>query len=520
MVEIYDTADLRPDTRLTENARSWIYNGLDCAVTSEIIEALNHEVDDVSENIYRNVSCPLQGPILDMNRAGVLTDAVEVYEMLRELEQDIELCDERLRRIINDGFGIPFDPSKPKQLGEFLYECLPIPEKKKRNSKGGFSRTVDRQALQALHDEYYFVRPLLGLLLDRRDFVKQTQFLKTQVDSDGRMRCNFNIAGTNTGRLNSSYSDMGTGTNLQNVGRRLRRVFVAPKGKKLCNVDLEQADSRNVGATCWNRFVDSHGEEFAGSYLDACESGDLHTQVTRMARPELDWPDSPDDWRGFAEEPLEIFRGKGYRDLSKNLGHGSNYLLSDQGALLKIPGLTLQSVREFRARYFGAFPCIPEWHKAVKHDLEETASVTTIWGRRRYFFGRLNDPRTHRGAVAYEGQSSTADEINHGLIKVWNLGNQWPGFQLLVQVHDSILFEYDEECEDEIIPWAIETLPVSLDLARGRRFTVPVEAKVGWNWGDFNDNPKHGRLNPDGLKKWKGHDTRTRTQEPRLYLTL
>jgi hypothetical protein len=103
----------------------------------------------------------------------------------------------------------------------------------------------------------------------------------------------------------------------------------------------------------------------------------------------------------------------------------------------------------------------------------------------------------------------TGDEINNGILKLWRADR----VQLLVQVHDSILFQYREEEEDEIIPWAMKTLPTTLRLARDREFTVPTDCAVGWNWG------YHGPDNPDGLKKWKGGDDRKR-QETAFQLSL
>ena len=82
-----------------------------------------------------------------------------------------------------------------------------------------------------------------------------------------------------------------------------------------------------------------------------------------------------------------------------------------------------------------------------------------------------------------------------------------------MQVHDSILFQFPEHLEDEIIPWALETLKVPLILKKDREFVVPTEAKTGWNWGNFSDE------NPDGLKKWKGGDDRTQ-QEKQFKLSL
>jgi hypothetical protein len=103
----------------------------------------------------------------------------------------------------------------------------------------------------------------------------------------------------------------------------------------------------------------------------------------------------------------------------------------------------------------------------------------------------------------------TADEINQAILNLWRANR----VQLLVQVHDSILFQYPEELEEEIVPWALETAKVYLELKRGRRFTVPTEAMTGWNWG-YESN-----ANPDGLKKWRGQDNRKR-QETQFQLSL
>lgn len=130
-----------------------------------------------------------------------------------------------------------------------------------------------------------------------------------------------------------------------------------------------------------------------------------------------------------------------------------------------------------------------------------------MFGRRRRFFGRSFEDTTLREAIAYEPQSMTADEIDMGLLKVWRANRVRP----LVQVHDSVLFMFREEEQDEIIPWLLETMRTKLVLEHGREFVVPTEAKVGWNWGDFNEVS-----NPDGLVKWKGKDDRKRQESPKI----
>jgi hypothetical protein len=101
----------------------------------------------------------------------------------------------------------------------------------------------------------------------------------------------------------------------------------------------------------------------------------------------------------------------------------------------------------------------------------------------------------------------TAEQINLGILNIWRANK----VQLLVQVHDSILIQYPEEREDELIPQVMKLIEAPLTLAKGRRFLVPADCKVGWNWGDVHyDRDGNVSKNPDGLMKYKGGDTRKR----------
>ena len=147
--------------------------------------------------------------------------------------------------------------------------------------------------------------------------------------------------------------------------------------------------------------------------------------------------------------------------MSKKGGHGTNYYGTPitMSRHLKVPkGI----IDEFQRRYFGAYPAIgsydpkkhdprhklQNWHNAVFHQLQETGTLTTLFGRRRRFWGRPDDDATLREAIAYAPQSMTADEIDLGLLSLWRSNR----VQLLLQVHDSILFQYPEEQENVIIP--------------------------------------------------------------------
>lgn len=508
MAEIINTADLTPEriARMNADDQLHCYNGLDCCVTEEILQATLPMLDNISATTYA-FSRELQAPVLEMMQRGLLVNQPRKHKVLREMKAKLAQLEEQLNTLIAEGIGVTgINWRSPVQLNNLLYDVMGLPEVKKRNVNGVWGRTSNRDAVEKLAG-YFVAEPICNHIMLLRDLGKSVGFLETGLDSDGRMRTNINIAGTITGRFASSISDFGTGTNLQNVSSTLRSVFVADPGYKLGNLDLEQADARNVGALCWNELVTRPDwtEDSAGKYLDFCESGDLHTNVCRLANPGLGWDAELTD-RQIADQIA--YRHLTYRDLMKKLGHGSNFM-GQPPTMAKHAKLPVSMAKEFQDAYFRTFPCIPAWHGSIISAIKNGAQLTTPFNRRRYFFGRPNDAATHREAVAHEPQSMTADEINTGIIKLWRADR----VQLLMQVHDNILFQFKEELEDEIIPWAKETVTTTMQLAKGRDFTVPVDAQTGWNWG------YHSSSNPDGLKKYKGADDRKR-QETSLKLSI
>lgn len=494
MAKIINTAELNLAAHDADEQR-WIYNGLDCVITAEIRDTLLSQADDVAMKTYE-FSKALQAPVLEMNLRGLKVNTRRKVQVIADIVTKIHRLERQLDSIIQDGIGAPgANWRSPTQLKNLLYNVMQLPVQKKRNSNGIYAPTTDEAALEKLAN-YFIAEPICNHILLLRGLGKSLGFLRTGVDNDGRMRTQFNIAGTVTGRFASSATDFGTGTNLQNVTESLRSVFVADEKMMFCNIDLEQGDSRNVGALCWNLFA-NEDEAFAGSYLNACESGDLHTFVSKIAFPNLAWGSAPD--REIAEQLAH--KHYDYRFMSKKIGHGSNYLAQPE-TVAKHARIPVQIAKDFQEKYFGGFPCIPEWHKSVFYNLENLGYLISPFGRRRFFFGRPKEGSTRREAVAHVPQSMTGDEINMALLNLWRSGK----VQLMGQVHDSILFQFPERLRDEIVPWALKVAQTMLVLERGREFTVPVEAKTGWNWGNVSDD------NPDGLRKWKGGDERKRTE--------
>lgn len=536
MAHILQNSDINEVSQLTHNTREWVYNALDVCVTYEVRDRLGELLanDPVTTKTY-NLSLALQGPVLDMSMRGILVDEKNRQETLEKFRAQIEQLEEHLTQLVRDGIGIDlphkvFDRKTGKwkvwwrsvpRLKNLFYDVLGLTPIRKRDPKSGrMLPTVNRDALEKL-SVYFVAEPLCAHILALRDLDKKRSFLETEIDDDGRFRSNYNIAGTNTGRLASAMSDFGTGSNGQNIDRDLRYTFVADPGYVFVNLDGEQADARNVGAICWNLFLDAHGPEFAGAYLDACESGDLHTTVCKMAWRDLLWGDDPAGWRAVAD--VIAYRADSYRQLAKKLGHGTNYY-GQPATMAKHTKVQKQVIVEFQQRYFEAFPAIKLWHQWVREQLSSVSYLTTMMGRRRSFFGRPYEDETLREAIAYEPQSMTADEIDQGMLQMWRGARRFDA-HILAQVHDSSLWQVPVEAVNEFVPWALATKRVPILLRGDREFAVPIEAKVGFNWGDYvPPDEKKGtpEQNPDGLRKWKGKLTveRQHLYQPKRRLSI
>lgn len=489
------THELSPLTMPTsETEKLWVYNGLDCCITSEVLNAIKPQLDNQSRAIYE-FSKDLQGPVLEMRLRGIRVDQRRRMEVIKEYERQSLILSTNLQKILLGAFGRDYNWNSPAQMLDLFYGVLKLPVIKKRNTKGQFTPTVDRNALERL-DAHFFAQPFISHILGLRDINKKIGVLKTAIDPDGRMRTSYNIAGTTTGRFSSSLSDFGTGTNLQNIENKLRSVFIADPGYKFAYIDLEQAESRLVGAIEWNLFGD-------GRYLGACESGDLHTAVCRLAWTDLPWTQSLRANREVAEIPF--YRQHSYRHMAKVLGHGTNYN-GKPFTMAKHTKLDAKLIEAFQTKYFHAFPAHQRWHQAVAARLYTDGNLTTLTGRKRWFFGRRDDDTTIREAIAYDPQGSVGDILNRGMLQVWRLNI----CQLLLQIHDAILVQYPEQDEGRIVPVLCNAIKVPIQLNNGRTLLIPSEAKTGFNWGEFD--PK---TNPDGLKKWSGTDERRRQDPPR-----
>lgn len=493
-----------------QHIKDQVYNGLDCCVTQEVFEALQH--DDLERaRVSYNFARAMQAPAMEMMLRGIRVDKREVAKVLEELGGKqvldpywkpafgaggkIGRVQSILDRFAEAVWGKGLNPRSHDQLKEFFYKSMGLPEQYK-NVKGIRQVTTDRDALEKLQG-YFHAEPIINCVLLLKDLSKKVSVLRTEIDPDGRMRTSYNVVGTETGRWSSSASAFNTGSNLQNITEKLRRIFIADKGYKLGYIDLSQAESRVLGWLIYLLFGDS-------KYLDACENGDLHTIVARWVWPHLGWTGDLKKDRAIAEQ--KFYRDFSYRDMAKRGGHGTNYI-GTAFTMAKHLKVSQRLMEEFQFGYFQAFPGIPRFHKWVAATLSLEQKLTTILGRTRYFFGRSWDDATIREGVAFLPQSIVGELLNLALWRVWCHCRK---AQILAQMHDAILFQYKEEEENEVLPLVRSYMPTPLT-HNGRTMVIPSDIEVGWNWAKYN--PKEPLENPAGMMKWTGNDERIRPKE-------
>jgi DNA polymerase-1 len=372
-------------------------------------------------------------------------------EVKAQIEKDIE----RLQTELDAVVGHPLNINSPKQMTQWLYVELGLPEKKKlRKGKSEPTTTTDEDALEELYAKTG--NEVLRKVIEIREKKKLVStYLDIKLDEDGRIRCSYNIAGTETGRLSSSATARGTGTNLQNIpGGVIKSLFLADAGYTLINADLSQAEARVVAHLA--------GENRLIKIFD--EGGDIHRRNASVI---------------FNCKEQEVTPEQ--RQLAKTVVHASNYGMGPR-TFAKNTGLSEKEADRLLRQYFATYPRIKLWHQSTKDTLRRTRILRNPFGRRRIFFNRWDESMA-KECLAFVPQSTIADLVNLAIIRLHNIVKDNSNVQLLLQVHDSIV----AQARDEVLGWAVDLIrkemliPLTIN---GKTFSIPVDIQIGKNWHD------------------------------------
>ena len=430
------------------------YAAEDADVTLRLHHALQPQLQATPslDSVYRDIEMPLVPVLTRIEANGVHIDMAELRRQSQDLGSRMLAAQQKATELA----GRTFNLDSPKQLQAVLFDELQLPALVK-TPKG--QPSTNEEALEAIAEQHELPRVILeyrGLAKLRSTY---TDKLPEMVNPDtGRVHTSYHQSGAATGRLSSSDP------NLQNIpirtddGRRIRRAFVAPPGRKILACDYSQIELR----------IMAHLSEDPG-LVRAFEQGvDVHrataAEVFGRALDEV----TPNERRAAKAINFGLMYGMSAFGLARNLG-------IDRG-----------QAQDYVALYFSRYPGVRDFMERMRQQARDQGYVETLEGRRLY----LNDIHARnqglragaeRAAINAPMQGTAADIIKRAMVKVdgW-LQGQGDQARMIMQVHDELVFETESEFLDTLRLKVVELMSSSAQL----RVPLVVDAGVGDNWDE------------------------------------
>ena len=451
---------------------------------NEVIEyknstSLDEAIDKMEEDIikegldyvYKEIELPIIPIISKMEKNGIKVDKEYFEKISKEYHKEQKLIEKEIWGYAGREFNI----NSPKQLAEVLFDELKLGEvdgkslgiKMKKTSGGARStKESELEKLKGLH-------PIIEKILENRELQK---LLGTYIDTipllvaeDGRLHAKFLQYGTTTGRFASNNP------NLQNIptkterGKKIRNAFIAEDGYMLVSFDYSQIELRIAALL-------SQDSYFIKTFKDG---RDIHTAVAMKVFSVSEEEVTADMRRRAKVINFGILYGMGVTALTANLNTNR------------------KEAQIFYDNYFKQFGTIADYLESIKVFARKNGYTKTLFGRKRYF-PAINSPLPFMRAMAERMATNapiqgtaTADIIKIGMKKVEKeliKNNVINDAQIVLQVHDELVYEVKEEKKDMIIKiikkGMIEVIPEEFMLNLN---PVPLDVKVGIgkNWGEL-----------------------------------
>lgn len=443
------------DARIPED-EYWTYNCKDAVITYEVDEEEQKVVDTMGLRSVHDFQQSLFQPVLNTMVRGIRVDKNLRARFGCELQEEISSRQAWIYNVL----GYELNPKSPKQMQELFYGQLgqkPVISRKTGNP------SCDDEALQKVAARQPLLRPLINKILEIRSLgVFFSTFINAALDEDGRLRCSFNIAGTETYRFSSSQNAFDSGLNLQNVPKgdeegelklpNVRKLFIPDPGYEFFDIDLDSADLRIV------------------TYESDCKW--MKEQFAAGNKPYVEVA------KEYYRDPTITKHHKAY-PLFKALCHGTNYLGTPEGLAARI-GLGVHETQRIQKWYYSMCPEIKKWQDDLINQVNKRRMVQNVFGYRMYFFDRI-EGTIYNQAVAWIPQSTVGCLINRAYV---NLYKNYPEIHVLLQVHDSLAGQYPSHLRDWAQARILDCARVELPYA-GSPLIIPVGIKTSQNsWGE------------------------------------
>ncbi len=402
------------------------------------------------QSVYRDIEMPLVPVLACIEANGVMIDGDELRRQSADLSKRMLAAQQKATELA----GRTFNLDSPKQLQALLFDELKLPALVKTPTG---QPSTNEEALEAIADQH----ELPQVILEYRGLAKlrstYTDKLPEMVNPDtGRVHTSYHQAGAATGRLSS------TDPNLQNIpirtddGRRIRKAFVAPPGRKLVACDYSQIELR----------IMAHLSQDPG-LVRAFESGaDIHKATAAEV---------------FGRQ-LEDVTGN-ERRAAKAINFGLMYGMSAFGLARQL-GIGRGEAQDYIALYFSRYPGVRDYMERTRQQAREHGYVETVFGRRLYleYINKGTQGQragAERAAINAPMQGTAADIIKRAMIGVdaWLSAHREHALMIL-QVHDELVFEADAG----FVPTLLEEATARMSAAAQLSVPLVVDSGVGDNW--------------------------------------
>lgn len=416
-----------------------------------LAERLTQELEAADMTaLYNDIELPLCETLASMEYYGVDADADGIRAFGDKLNENLGEITDEIYRLAGQEFNI----SSPKQLGKVLFEDLRLPCKKK--TKSGYS--TNAEVLESIANKH----PIVPMILEYRTLSKLSSTyvdsLLKQIHADGRVHSIFKQTETRTGRISSTEPNMQNIPVRKELGREMRRFFIAREGCLLVDADYSQIELRVLASVCGD-------ENMQQAFLSG---SDIHTSTAAQVF-------------GLPED----FVSPEMRSAAKAVNFGIIYGIGPF-SLSKDIGVSVAEAKKYIQSYLDNYPKVTEFMNKTVADGEKNGYVSTIFGRRRYIpelsasnknvqaFGK-------RAAMNAPIQGAAADIIKLAMVKVYRrLKAELPEVHLILQVHDELILEAPEAQAERAAALLKEEMEAAVKLA----VPLTVDVHTGKSWYD------------------------------------
>lgn len=424
---------------------------VECAVIKSVSLHLISEIEaNKQEYLLYDVEMPLAEVLASMEHLGFMVDRKGIADFSQKISGELKAIQTEIYELAGEEFNI----NSPKQLGVILFEKMGLPVKKK--TKSGYSTNAD--VLESLQDENPIIEKILWFRTLSKLYSTYCDGLLKVIGEDGRIHSSFIQTETRTGRISSTEPNLQNIPVRKEIGREMRKFFVAKDGCLLADADYSQIELRVLSHI-------AEDEEMIKAFNDEV---DIHTvtasQVFNM--------------------PMELVTPL-MRSRAKAVNFGIVYGIG-AFSLAKDIGVTRKEADDYIKGYLRHYAGVDKYMETVVKEAKEKGYVTTLWGRRRYlpelnFSNGMLRAFGERVARNMPIQGTAADIIKIAMVRVYNrLKAENAEAKLVLQVHDELIVEAPEN----EIEKASKILCEEMENACKMKVRLRADVNTGKTWYD------------------------------------